>query len=114
MPFRRLALLLALCLVPGLAPAQDRVIQSNVSGETLARMCQVQRDLELDPCVSFILGAADGLSIGKKICPDIRGWTFAAPRVVRKYIADNPKVLENGAGIVVMYALMDKYPCPAR
>lgn len=107
------ALLLG-AVVPDVLVAQERVIQSNVSGETLARICMVQRDLELDPCVAFILGVADGLSIGRQICPTLRGWTFVAPRVVREYIARNPTSLSAGAGVVVLYALREKYPCPDR
>ena len=112
--YAHLLLLLLALVLPNSAVAQDRVIQSNVSGETLARICMIERDLELDPCVAFILGVADGLSIGKQICPSLRGWTFVAPRVVRTYIAAHPEALSNGAAIVVLLALREKYPCPAR
>jgi hypothetical protein len=61
------------------------VVQSTVAGGTLAQLCTTERDLQLDPCNSYILGVADGLASGRELCPTVDGWTLIAPRVVKKH-----------------------------
>jgi hypothetical protein len=105
---------LAAGVLPTSATAQaepEYVVQSNVSGGTLAQLCKVERDLQLDSCNSYILGAADGLAMGGEICPPVESWTLIAPRVVKKYIKDNPTALSAGGAGVVFMALSAAYPC---
>ena len=104
----------ALAAYASAAPVAQRVVQADVSGASLAQLCRVERDLELDPCNSYILGAADGLAIGNEICPPIQGWTLIAPRVVRKFMRDNPTALSTSGGIIVYRALVAQYPCRRR
>jgi hypothetical protein len=93
------------------AAAQDKFVATSVEGSALAELCRVDRGLVLDGCTSFILGAADGLSYGKAICPHQDGWSAVAVATVRKFIADNPQSLSWRAIHVVAEALRAEYPC---
>ena len=74
------------------AHAYQDVVISNVKAGALASMCERPTDaLNMDPCNSFIVGAADALQYGRMVCitkPD--GYPYVVVGVVRKFLADHP------------------------
>lgn len=105
-------LILAVAAPP--TPSSDFVALSNVKAGMLAEMCRADTPaVQLDPCNSFIMGATDGLQVGRKVCiADTSGYSYVAVGVVRQYLADNPQEWGKPAAIVVWQALRLKFPCP--
>lgn len=106
--------LILLAAVATPASSSDMVALSNVKAGMLAEMCRAETSaVQLDPCNSFIMGAADGLQIGRSICiTDVAGYSYVVVGVVRKYLADNPQEWGKPATVVIWDALRRKFRCP--
>lgn len=95
------------------AHGSDLVALSKIKAGMLAQMCRADVDaVQLDPCNSFIMGAVDGLQVGRSICiTDTSGYSYVAIGVVRKYLADNPQEHGKPAIVVVRDALRVSFSC---
>lgn len=95
------------------ALASQEVAVSNVTAGMLASMCQSPVDARsMDPCNSFIIGAADGLQFGRMICiKETTGYPYVVIGVARKFLVEHPEHYGLPAIAAVEMALREKFPC---
>jgi hypothetical protein len=116
---------LILCLLlfwPGLAQAQEHSPLDGMSGLRGSHLLSVcERDDKLTGfCLVYIIGFSDGYMIGDLDSGRSQDKNFCLPkgiqgaqkiRVVEKYLKDNPNSLHHGAGILIILALEENFPC---
>lgn len=102
--------------IPQAAMGSQDVAVSNVTAGMLASMCQIPVDARsMDPCNSFIIGAADGLQFGRLICiKETNGYPYVVIGVARKFLVDHPEHYGLPAIVAVEMALREKFPCRTR
>lgn len=98
------------------ANAQDRplVVSSLETGKFVTE-CMKRDDLVWDPCVAYIMGVFDALSVSRAICPTLGdATTLQMVAVVRKYIRDNPESWNSSPLFLVKHPLSHAFPCRQR
>lgn len=96
---------------------------SFTTGNDLVNYCTSAKPIPAQKegvCLSYVMGAADMLG---KLQPLAEwNWVCLKPgvtpdqlnRVVAKYLADRPAMLNHDASFLVMNALIDAFPCPSK
>lgn len=112
----RTLIALAVIALPQTGLAAQEVAVSNVTAGMLASMCERAVDARsMDPCNSFIIGAADGLQFGRMACiEETTGYPYVVIGVVRKFLVDRPEHYGLPAVAAVEMALREKFPCRKR
>lgn len=92
--------------------SQPNISLSSVTGGMLADLCRVDRGMQLDPCASYILGAADALQADRATCrPHSEAATIQTLAIVRKYIREHPENWGWSPIALVKVPLMEAFPC---
>jgi hypothetical protein len=106
-------LIAAAALNCGAAPANARPVSlSSIQASMIVEECAKRSDLVFDPCVGYITGVMDGLSLAGKICVSEGAATLRAVGVTRKYLRDHPERWNLHAAILVEEALLTIFRCP--
>lgn len=86
---------------------------SPLPGAVVAAECAKSETMSLDPCVAYIMGAADILSVDHTFCLSGSSWAAQVVAVTRKYLRENPEQWDTHPAWLVRRALTKAFPCAA-
>lgn len=102
---------LALAAASAAGPWDKYVSISPLEGHALAAECSQRSDLGWDPCVGYVLGVSDVLSIDRKMCLNSNGRTAQIVAIVRKHLRDHPEQWNKHPFELVRAPLTAAFPC---
>lgn len=106
-----MSILLALAAASTGLPAGE-ISLSMASTDWLVSECQKSRGLQLDPCVSFILGVADTLQLHRHTCRSpSSAATLQTVEVARRHVVNTPEAWGTHPAFLVRAALTKAFPC---
>jgi hypothetical protein len=96
-------------------------LKGTMTGEVLLNSCNSSDRLKLGICYGAIAASdqmvqllqVKGL-IGRFYCTPQRYSSLGIVKVVKKYLENNPEKLNIPVSSSILFALVDKYPCPKK
>lgn len=92
-----------------------------LTGTDLYQSCRAQKNSMGDAmCLAYVRGFTDGIMAGSTVgekfpsqyCPPAAGISAIQSRlIIEKYLRDNPQELHTEAGLLVLSALLQAFPC---
>lgn len=111
------AALISMGTISPKAMAQDFAHVSSLSSGELRRLCNSdeeapsRRGVSLTPCTSYILGAADQLSISKAFCLSSSDYAMLVIDKVMSHLRKHPEEGSQPPAISIRTALNQAFPC---
>lgn len=101
------------------AQAQDFAHVSSLTNADLRRLCNAdaagpgRRSVSLTPCTSYILGAADQLSVSKAFCLSSADYASVVIKEVMAYLRQHAEAGNQPPAMTIRTALNTAFPCDA-
>ena len=119
-----MALVAGAFIAPG--PAAAQLVRGFVTGDLISVWCSREEPVDVEACLSYLRGASDALNamqfeaeeLGEEEslpspvrCVPERVSINELKTVVGRYLEEHPEMRRLQAGVVVMHALREAFPC---
>lgn len=123
-----LVMLALAMMLAGKAEAENDDYGRFYTGNKLLSKCEEPAGAIRGVCLGYIIGIFDSLEVFKVLYPNIYSGTSICTkiynyselttgqieRIVIKYLNDHPEDLHHPAGGIILWALSEAFPCPAK